>query len=94
MLHTRFYRLALAVLGATLIACVLGRLTVPQPRQAPGCPYGQACPYCKGRMAFDAGQDITENPLPNLDDDDPLQPRQRWNAGWLDGQRTLPALSD
>jgi hypothetical protein len=86
-------RLSVALLGAALVAFLTGRLSAPGPRpQPPGCPYRLACPYCKGREAFEAGVPSNDNPFPYRED--AKEAHRRWLQGWLDGQRTRPAQGD
>jgi hypothetical protein len=82
-----------ALLVTFLTAFLAGRLTAPKPpTRPPVCPYGQACPYCKGRQVFDAGGVLADNPF--ADYPDAAEPRSRWAAGWSDGQRTQTAQAD
>jgi hypothetical protein len=91
MMRHRFTTFLIVAFLAALVAFPAGRLTAPKPpARPPVCPYGQACPYCKGREALDAGAPLAGNPFPDVEG--AAEPRRRWNQGWLDGQRTKPAL--
>jgi hypothetical protein len=93
------YRLSVAVLGAALVAFLIGRLTAPRPRLQPParpavCPHAHSCPYCEGWDAFQAGKTDKDNPYPDFDADHPLQLRRRWVVGWSDAYRAWAVQDD
>jgi hypothetical protein len=72
------------------VALALGVDAYPRwrkPAPASNCPYTNACPYCRGWDAFQAGAPLSDNPYGPTTQPDPTLPGFRWNAGWRAGKR-------
>jgi hypothetical protein len=73
-----------------VVALALGVDAYPRwckPAPASTCPHANACPYCRGWDAFQAGVPLSDNPYGAATRQDPTLPGFRWNAGWHAGKR-------
>jgi hypothetical protein len=85
---TRFaFRITTSLIVTALVALLvgywLGGRQRPQPAAGVGCPYQLACPFCRGRTAFDADRPITDNDFRHIG----LEPKDEWERGWQSGLR-------